>query len=116
MSIKSLAMLKMEKNFKAVIDKGYPRQPYKHYALTFLMQRFVDESKELEEAMEIYVNAESHDTVITADVREEIADVSNCLDYLYEAIQRVEEEWAKYSTSLIRFRSYIIICYHRWII
>ncbi len=98
MSIKSLAMLKMEKNFRA-IEKGYPRQPYKHYSTMFLTQRIVDENKELDDAMTILINAEPPDVGFTANVREEIADVSNCLDYLYEAVLRLEIKEEKEAQS-----------------
>jgi hypothetical protein len=42
--------------------------------------------KELVESVEIWVNSEDRDAVQFANIREEIADVSNCLDYLYEAV------------------------------
>ena len=74
--IKSLAMLKMEKNFIAVIEKKYPRQPYKHYDLPFLFKRLAQEGLELNQAMK------------TGDmelVREELADISNIVDYMFEA-------------------------------
>jgi hypothetical protein len=82
MSIKSLAALKMEKNFKAVIDKGYPRQPYKSYSIVELFDFVEREMKELQDAFKIGSPFR--------DIREEIADVSNCLDYLYESVLSLE--------------------------
>jgi len=90
MSIKSLAMIKMEKNFRA-LEKGYQRQPYMgpiangQRELT-LIGSVLREMKELVESVEIWVNSEDRDAVQFANIREEIADVSNCLDYLYEAV------------------------------
>jgi len=93
-------MLKMEKNFVAVIEKGYPRYPYKAYALTLEHLRelnliyFVErEIRELVTAFEMLDGATAPNVELTAHVREEIADVSNCLDYLYEAVLKLEIEW-----------------------
>jgi NTP pyrophosphatase (non-canonical NTP hydrolase) len=94
MSIKSLAMIKMEKNFQA-LEKGYRRQPYTwpiaHGQREFTLIGFVlREMDELVEVVDIWVNSEDRDAVQLANIREEIADVSNCLDYLYEAVLREE--------------------------
>jgi len=94
MSIKSLAMIKMEKNFQA-LEKGYQRQPYtcpiangqREFTLIGFVLR---EMEELVESIDIWVNSEDRDAVQFANIREEIADVSNCLDYLYEAVLREE--------------------------
>jgi hypothetical protein len=105
MSIKSLEMLKMEKNLAAVIEKGYNRQPYEAYPITlngqtvdYLQEHtligFVGrEFSELINAIEMLHGAIAPNVELTENVRNEIADVSNCLDYLYEAVLRKEIEW-----------------------
>lgn len=75
----SLAMLKMEKNFIAVLEKKYPRKPYVEYALIPLYNRLVEESKELKEAI--------YDLSVEA-IRNEIADMSNILDFMFEILNR----------------------------
>lgn len=75
--IKSLAMMKMEKNFIAYVEKGYPRQPYREYPFGFWIKRLEQELKELKQAFQ--------DGTLT-NMREEIADLSNLLDYMYEKI------------------------------
>lgn len=75
--IRTLAMLKMEKNFIA-LEKGYQRQPYKGAQHTrFLIQRIKDETKELEDALD------SHHILM---MLEELADISNIIDYLFEQV------------------------------
>lgn len=82
--IKSLTMLKMEKNFIA-LEKGYPRQPYadSHQPTSFLIQRIEDELTELKEAFKI------RDIAV---MKEECADISNIVDYLFEQLLRLEAE------------------------
>jgi hypothetical protein len=48
-NIRTLAMLKMEKNFIAHIEEGYPRQPYndEKQSVNFLISRVEDELNEL---------------------------------------------------------------------
>jgi len=72
-------MLKMEKNFIAQIDKGYPRKPYLEYSIDFLIERLKQEVDELTASIvdHHFVNAES-----------ECADVSNVIDYIFEALIR----------------------------
>jgi hypothetical protein len=82
MSIKSLAALKMEKNFIAVYGKDLPPKPYETYSILELFGFVEREMKELKEAIEDNKNFSYH------DIMEEIADVSNCLDYLFEAVLR----------------------------
>ena len=86
--IKSLAMMKMEKNFIAHNEKKYPRQPYKIFSLLDCFSFVEREMKELEEAVRNYqrhlgVLPES-DSYRLMEIQHEIADVSNCLDYLFE--------------------------------
>jgi len=78
--IKTLAMMKMEKNFIAQ-DKGYPRKPYETCSLEFLMKRLYEESTELARAIikKDFENAKL-----------ECADVSNIIDYIFEKLQKVE--------------------------
>jgi len=78
--IKSLAMLKMEKNFIAQ-EKAYPRQPYKLYSLGDLYAKLVEEVTELHEAMK---------RMNTKEAKEECADISNVVDYLFEKLLEVE--------------------------
>jgi hypothetical protein len=78
-NIKSLAMLKMEKNFIAHIEKGYSRQPYNDdkQSLIFLINRVEDELKELKDAYNNF------DILM---MKEECADISNIIDYLFEKL------------------------------
>jgi hypothetical protein len=78
--IRSLAMLKMEKNLIAVIDKNYSRQPYKASAnhLDYLIHRLIEETAEPEEA------CLRSDLI---NMGEELADVSNLCDYIFERVQ-----------------------------
>lgn len=82
-SIKTLAMLKMEKNFIALVEKKYPRQPYEAEGqpTSFLIDRIRDELKELQAAY-------FEDDV--QGMREECADLSNLVDYLFEKLSRME--------------------------
>jgi len=92
--ITSLAMIKMEKNFIAHNEKGYPRQPYEQYSLADCFGFVEREMKELELAVRQYYSGrhikQFADESLT-DIRLEIADVSNCLDYLYEKVLREEQ-------------------------
>ena len=74
-NIKTLSMLKMEKNFKGHIEKGYYRRPYEHYNITFWILRLRQELEELQEAKDL----EDFDKI-----REELADISNLVDYAFE--------------------------------
>ena len=76
-TIHSLAMLKMEKNFIAHNEKEYPRQPYLKYSLGYLIERLKQEVNELEEAS---------DKANLDDVKRECADVSNIVDYIFEQL------------------------------
>ena len=104
-NIKSLAMLKMEKNFIAHNEKGYHRQPYNEYPIydaeyynegkgvqmrptTECLMGFVQrEMNELDFATEwTFGRCSKPSQEEMVEVLLEIADVSNCLDYLYEAV------------------------------
>ena len=83
-SIKTLAMLKMEKNFIALVEKKYPRQPYdaEGQSTAFLIDRIRNELKELQGA---YLNRDIQ------GMREECADLSNLVDYLFEKLAKEKE-------------------------
>lgn len=79
--IKTLATLKMEKNFIAVLSKRYPRNPYERFTTAFLFNRLRDEMRELGDALD------------KNDLREamlEIADLSNICDFLFERLCLLE--------------------------
>ena len=80
-NIKTLSMLKMEKNFIAFNDKGYPRQPYlaKQQTTTFLIGRIEEELEEMKEA-----HSDSNIQVM----KEECADIINLCEYLFEKLMR----------------------------
>jgi len=82
-NIKSLAMLKMEKNFIA-LEKGYPRQPYasEKQTIAFMIHRIEEELTELKEA---------YDQQNIQVMEEECADISNLTDYLFEQLKHVSE-------------------------
>jgi len=81
--IKSLSMLKMEKNFIA-LEKGYPRQPYNdvNQPTSFLIRRIEEELQELKDAFK------KKDIQV---MKEECADISNIVDYLFEMLLTWEE-------------------------
>lgn len=75
--MKSLAMLKMEKNFVAVIEKKYPRKPYEVYTTRALLARLRDEYLEAIGAW---------DDEDTDALKGELADMSNIIDYIFERL------------------------------
>ena len=88
-TIKSLSMLKMEKNFIAAIDKNYPRRPYEEWDIVDLHSFVEREQKELKHEVITLGKVEEfgldeYDQLIK--IMNEVADVSNTLDYLYEAL------------------------------
>ena len=88
-TVKSLSMLKMEKNFVAAMDKGYPRRPYEKWDIVDLHSFVEREMKELKHEVITLGKVEEfglfeHDQLIK--IMNEIADVSNTLDYLYERL------------------------------
>ena len=96
-NIESLAMLKMEKNFVAHNDKGYPRQPYAQYDINDHFGFVEREYRELKQAFLDYHTDIIKDnkmhlmTTHLVNIRNEIADVSNTLDYFYELCLRWEK-------------------------
>ncbi len=81
--IKSMAMLKMEKNFIAVMEKGYERKPYDFKNPAFWIVKI---TQELDELTQAWVKKDYQ------NIREELADISNVCDYLYEIILQREIE------------------------
>jgi len=75
--MKTLAMIKMEKNFIAHIEKGYPRHPYSHYTIGQLIDRLDEEQNELIEA---------YQKLDYTEAMKECADISNLTDYIFEAL------------------------------
>lgn len=77
--IKTLAMLKMEKNFIAYCEKKYPRKPYNtnDWTIQFWIHRIEDELAELHDAYW----SQNLDIMM-----EECADISNLVDYLFEKL------------------------------
>ena len=75
-SMKTLAMIKMEKNFRA-LEKGYPREPYNVETNQTLLTRLAQETIELIEEIE-------KGNVQQAKL--ECADISNIIDYLFERL------------------------------
>jgi len=109
---KSLNARKMEKNFIAVIEKGYTRQPAIHYPLAdplnpenpqchlgFINRELAELSDELLFIEHVIPQV---DTVLYDDdillkaidrAKDEVADVSNTLDYCYERLSLLEDEY-----------------------
>jgi NTP pyrophosphatase (non-canonical NTP hydrolase) len=80
MQAKTLAMIKMEKNFVAVLEKGYARKPYENFNMDFFKKRLQEEVDELKDALK----EGNQDHILS-----ELADVSNIIDFMYElAISR----------------------------
>lgn len=81
--IRSLAMLKMEKNFIALCEKHYPRQPYKELPPSYLIKRIKEELAELDAAFDKV-------PIDVPGMMEECADISNLVDYLFELLLAFE--------------------------
>jgi len=75
--LKTLAMIKMEKNFVAVLEKGYPRKPYEEFSIIHLLKRLDDEVAELKNTIGKGDWVESE---------KECADISNIIDYIFEQL------------------------------
>ena len=75
MQAKTLAMIKMEKNFVAVLEKGYARKPYENFNMDFFKKRLQEEVDELKDALK----EGNQDHILS-----ELADVSNIIDFMYE--------------------------------
>lgn len=105
-SMKTLAMRKMEKNFIAVIEKEYPRYPYTVYDLwndsnfrsltDFVIREYVELIEAIDKArIPVHnINRVSRNELIRkrlTDVLNEIADLSNTLDYLYEGVTQFHD-------------------------
>ena len=116
----TLAMLKMEKNFVAHIEKNYPRKPYEEYPIFirgeaersligFVWREMIELNKAVD-LFEKYENNFNCERVKTDFIRAkraacqgmqdqiiaamwEVADVSNTLDYLFEGLAQALKEW-----------------------
>ena len=82
-NIATLSAMKMEKNFIA-IEKGYDRQPALsvHGTMRFWLYRLDEEKAELDKAVE---------TGNAVNILEELADLSNIIDYMAERLARLKE-------------------------
>jgi len=81
--MKTLAMIKMEKNFRA-LDKGYPRRPYETYNIDKLIKRL---QEELNELLDARIRKSYWDMLF------ELADISNIVDYIFEQVtEKIEEK------------------------
>jgi len=100
--MKTLAMMKMEKNFVAVIEKGYPRKPYETLDLHFLRNRLMDEVIELNDSLKKILTFQGTDMVginpIFMETKEDLenalwecADVSNIVDYIFEKLSNIRD-------------------------
>ena len=107
----SLSMLKMEKNFIAVIEKNYQRKPYEEWPIMdpnnpamSLIGFVTREKEELDLALDILRKhtanfnrvpilhrQDIYDQIIKA--MWEVADVSNTLDYLFEGLLKLLKTW-----------------------
>jgi NTP pyrophosphatase (non-canonical NTP hydrolase) len=77
-------MMKMEKNFIAVLEKRHPRKPYENYSLAELTKWFLEEVNELYEALK---NCQDHpSSKERKEAKLECADVSNFVDFLFEKL------------------------------
>lgn len=80
--MRTLEQIKKEKNFKANI-KGYPIDP-EGFPKWFLLKRLNDEYEELKEIIlddEVYYAFPNQET-LDDSVMDELADMSNMIDYL----------------------------------
>jgi len=106
---KSLNARKMEKNFIAVIEKGYTRQPALSYPFTnpsdptmchlgFITRELAELEYELTwiaklSADDRHVSVRDGTMLDYIDkAMDEVADVSNTLDYCYERLMILEDE------------------------
>ena len=80
----SLAFLKREKNFIAVIDKGYPRYPEAEFDYDFLIIRLEEEKTELLDAIRVFQALPAQEHII--DAKKECADISNLVDYIFNKL------------------------------
>ncbi len=79
---------KMEKNFKALLEKGYSRDPAAYEQDSWILDKVkTEEMEEVVEAMENFLMTPCKATFMKAI--EEISDVQNLMDYLAEFVTRV---------------------------
>lgn len=107
-NVKSLAMIKLEKNFIAHNDKNYSRQPYLHYLIQdlahphnsligFVRREMEELELSLRQLLADQNTAKREDVDFSHLVKKripeaiyeamlELADVSNTLDFLFEGL------------------------------
>ncbi len=83
--MKTLAMMKMEKNFVGVIEKSYPRKPYEAIPLWNLRIRLIEEMNELNEALKKHEECPESPQE-REEAKLECADVSNLIDFIFEKL------------------------------
>ena len=103
MTAKTLAMMKMEKNFIAVIEKKYPRKPYEEYSIIDCIGFVKREHRELRIAIEalerlkvakrLKIESDENMPDLIISAMWEVADVSNTLDYLFEGLLMLLKTW-----------------------
>jgi len=81
---KTLAMIKMEKNFIAVNDKGKPRKPYESFTTAELLDKLDEEVAELREAVFSALEPTSREG--SEPAKKECADISNVIDIIFERL------------------------------
>ena len=79
---------KMEKNFLAILEKGYSRDPAAYEEVLWMLKKAKgEEMDEIKVAMRIFMNKPNRKTFMKAI--EEISDVQNLMDYLAEYVTRI---------------------------
>ncbi len=79
---------KMEKNYKALLEKGYSRDPAAYESNTWILDKTrTEEIEEVVAAMENFLMTPCKATFMKAI--EEISDVQNLMDFLAEFVTRV---------------------------
>lgn len=82
-SMRTLAMIKMEKNFSGHLKKHYPRKPYEHYTIGQLLDRI---EEEYNDAIVAYQRLDYEGLAF------QLADISNLVDYIFEqATEKIHE-------------------------
>lgn len=79
---------KMEKNFQAILEKDYSRDPAAYEEVLWMLKKAKgEEMDEITVAMRIFMNKPCRKTFMKAI--EEISDVQNLMDYLAEYVTRI---------------------------
>jgi uncharacterized tellurite resistance protein B-like protein len=79
---------KMEKNYLAILEKGYSRDPAAYEEVLWMLKKAKgEEMDEITVAMRIFMNNPCRKSFMKAI--EEISDVQNLMDYLAEYVTRI---------------------------